>query len=90
MDDIDLSDVGVALPTIQRDLGMASGSLQWVVSAYPLGYGGFLPLGGRVADLFGRRGERAGSARSHRWRAGRGAAGEGGSPRASWPRRLLL
>ncbi|MFD0317743.1 MFS transporter [Streptomyces flavalbus] len=55
MDAIDLSDVGVALPAIQRDLGMASGSLQWVVSAYALGYGGFLLLGGRVADLFGRR-----------------------------------
>ncbi|MGV9354467.1 MFS transporter [Streptomyces misionensis] len=55
MDAIDLSDVGVALPAIQRDLGMSSGSLQWVVSAYALGYGGFLLLGGRVADLFGRR-----------------------------------
>ncbi|MDT0610977.1 MFS transporter [Streptomyces lancefieldiae] len=55
MDAIDLSDVGVALPAIQRDLDMASGSLQWVVSAYALGYGGFLLLGGRVADLFGRR-----------------------------------
>ncbi|MET9147209.1 MFS transporter [Streptomyces sp. NPDC004042] len=55
MDAIDLSDVGVALPAIQRDLGMAPGSLQWVVSAYALGYGGFLLLGGRVADQFGRR-----------------------------------
>nr|BFD86893.1 MFS transporter [Streptomyces sp. Xyl84] len=55
MDAIDLSDVGVALPAIQRDLGMSSGSLQWVVSAYALGYGGFLLLGGRVADLSGRR-----------------------------------
>ncbi|MFZ3566807.1 MFS transporter [Streptomyces sp. BH097] len=55
MDAIDLSDVGVALPAIQRDLGMSPGSLQWIVSAYALGYGGFLLLGGRVADLFGRR-----------------------------------
>ncbi|MDT0410113.1 MULTISPECIES: MFS transporter [Streptomyces] len=55
MDAIDLSDVGVALPAVQRDLGMAPGSLQWVVSAYALGYGGFLLLGGRVADLYGRR-----------------------------------
>ncbi|MFH8982072.1 MFS transporter [Streptomyces varsoviensis] len=55
MDAVDLSDVGVALPAIQHGLGMASGSLQWVVSAYALGYGGFLLLGGRVADLFGRR-----------------------------------
>ncbi|WP_235215347.1 MFS transporter [Phaeacidiphilus oryzae] len=55
MDAVDLSDVNVALPAIQRDLGMGSGALQWIVSAYALGYGGFLLLGGRVADLFGRR-----------------------------------
>ncbi|GHF15818.1 MFS transporter [Streptomyces spiralis] len=55
MDAIDLSDVGVALPAIQRDLGMPPASLQWVISAYTLGYGGFLLLGGRTADLLGRR-----------------------------------
>ncbi len=55
MDAIDLSDVGVALPAIQHDLGMTSASLQWIVSAYALGYGGFLLLGGRAADLLGRR-----------------------------------
>ncbi|MBB5937591.1 MFS transporter [Streptomyces zagrosensis] len=55
MDAIDVSDVGVALPAIQRDLGMTAASLQWIVSAYALGYGGFLLLGGRVADLLGRR-----------------------------------
>src|SRR5687768_17531703 len=46
---------GVALPSIRADLGMSTSSLQWVVSAYVLGYGGFLLLGGRVADLLGRR-----------------------------------
>ncbi|MEU9371975.1 MFS transporter [Streptomyces avermitilis] len=55
MDAIDLSDVGVALPAIQHDLAMTSGSLQWIISAYALGYGGFLLLGGRAADLLGRR-----------------------------------
>lgn len=52
------ADVGmltVALPAIRADLGLATGELQWVMSAYVLGYGGFMLLGGRVADLFGRR-----------------------------------
>ncbi|TML68496.1 MAG: MFS transporter [Actinobacteria bacterium] len=47
--------VGVALPSIKSDLHMSTSSLQWVVSAYVLGYGGFLLLGGRAADLLGRR-----------------------------------
>src|SRR5690242_17400948 len=47
--------VGVALPSIRSDLHMSTSSLQWVVSAYVLGYGGFLLLGGRAADLLGRR-----------------------------------
>jgi EmrB/QacA subfamily drug resistance transporter len=47
--------VGVALPSIREDLDMSTSSLQWVVSAYVLGYGGFLLLGGRAADLLGRR-----------------------------------
>ncbi len=55
LDALDVSMVGVALPSIQGDLGMSTSSLQWVVSAYVLGYGGFLLLGGRAADLFGRR-----------------------------------
>ena len=55
LDALDVSMVGVALPSIQADLGMSTSSLQWVVSAYVLGYGGFLLLGGRAADLFGRR-----------------------------------
>ncbi len=47
--------VGVALPSIRTDLHMSTSSLQWIVSAYVLGYGGFLLLGGRAADLLGRR-----------------------------------
>lgn len=55
LDALDVSMVGVALPSIQSDLDMSTGGLQWVVSAYVLGYGGFLLLGGRAADLLGRR-----------------------------------
>jgi EmrB/QacA subfamily drug resistance transporter len=55
LDAMDVSMIGVALPSIRSDLGLSTGSLQWVVSAYVLGYGGFLLLGGRAADLFGRR-----------------------------------
>ncbi|MGX6448150.1 MFS transporter [Patulibacter sp. S7RM1-6] len=55
MDAIDLSYVTVALPAVQRDLGLGTGPLGWVVSAYLLGYGGFLLLGGRAADVLGRR-----------------------------------
>src|SRR6185437_4748366 len=55
LDALDVSMIGVALPSIRTDLHMSTSSLQWVVSAYVLGYGGFLLLGGRVADLLGRR-----------------------------------
>lgn len=55
LDGLDVSMVGVALPSIGADLGMPTGDLQWVVSGYVLGYGGFLLLGGRFADIFGRR-----------------------------------
>jgi EmrB/QacA subfamily drug resistance transporter len=47
--------VNVALPAIQGDLGFSDSSLQWVVNAYTLFFGGFLLLGGRAADLLGRR-----------------------------------
>ena len=53
---LDLSIVNVALPAMQRDLHFATSQLQWVVNAYALTFGGFLLLGGRAADLFGRRG----------------------------------
>jgi MFS family permease len=55
LDALDVSMTGVALPSIRDDLHMSTSSLQWVVSAYVLGYGGFLLLGGRAADLLGRR-----------------------------------
>ena len=55
LDALDVSMVGVALPSISTDLGLSTSSLQWIVSAYVLGYGGFLLLGGRAADLLGRR-----------------------------------
>jgi MFS family permease len=55
LDALDVSMVGVALPSIGSELDMSTGSLQWVISAYVLGFGGFLLLGGRVADLLGRR-----------------------------------
>jgi len=52
---LDLSIVNVALPAMQRDLHFTTAQLQWVVNAYALTFGGFLLLGGRAADLFGRR-----------------------------------
>jgi EmrB/QacA subfamily drug resistance transporter len=52
---VDLTIVNVALPTIGRKLNFAESDLQWVVTAYALTFGGFLLLGGRVADLLGRR-----------------------------------
>jgi EmrB/QacA subfamily drug resistance transporter len=55
MDFLDASIVNVALPSIQRDLGFSQQNLQWVLSGYIVTYGGFLLLGGRLADLLGRR-----------------------------------
>ena len=55
LDALDVSMVGVALPSISADLDLSTTSLQWVVSGYILGYGGLLLLGGRAADLLGRR-----------------------------------
>ena len=55
LDIVDSAIVNVALPSIQRDLHFSQQNLQWVASAYVLTYGGFLLLGGRLADLFGRR-----------------------------------
>src|SRR4051794_24613803 len=52
---LDATIVNVALPTLQGDLHFSASSLQWVVNAYTLVFGGFLLLGGRAADLFGRR-----------------------------------
>ena len=52
---LDIAIVNVALPSIQADLAMSQDSLQWVVIAYGLMLGGFLMLGGRLADLVGRK-----------------------------------
>jgi len=52
---LDVSIVNVALPSIGRDLSYSPTGLQWVVNAYVLTFAGFLLLGGRAADLFGRR-----------------------------------
>src|SRR5436190_19813484 len=52
---LDVSVVNVALPSIKHALGFSSTGLQWVVNAYTLTFAGFLLLGGRAADLFGRR-----------------------------------
>ena len=52
---LDISVVNVALPTIGSDLHFSQDSLQWVITAYAITYGGFLLLGGRAADLLGRR-----------------------------------
>jgi EmrB/QacA subfamily drug resistance transporter len=52
---LDVSLVNIALPDMQRDLGFTDGGLQWVVSAYLLTFAGFMLLGGRLGDLWGRR-----------------------------------
>jgi len=55
LDFVDASIVNIALPSIRRDLGFSVQNLQWVLSGYLLTYGGFTLLGGRAADLLGRR-----------------------------------
>ena len=52
---LDVAIVTVALPAMRADLGFSATGLQWVVNAYTLTFAGFLLLGGRAADLFGRR-----------------------------------
>src|SRR3954463_8023631 len=55
LDFVDASIVNIALPSIRKDLGFSEQALQWVPSGYLLTYGGFMLLGGRAADLLGRR-----------------------------------
>ncbi|MFE3053186.1 MFS transporter [Nocardia sp. NPDC059236] len=55
LDGLDVSMIGVALPSIGTELDIQTSTLQWLVSGYVLGYGGLLLLGGRTADLLGRR-----------------------------------
>ncbi|MBI2592031.1 MFS transporter [Candidatus Saccharibacteria bacterium] len=52
---LDVTIVNVALPSLARELNFAANNLQWVITAYSITFGGFLLLGGRMADLFGRR-----------------------------------
>src|SRR6185312_15168536 len=52
---LDATIVNVALPSIQRGLHFSNSDLQWVINSYTLMFGGFLLLGGRAADFFGRR-----------------------------------
>src|ERR1700754_497419 len=52
---LDASIVNIALPSIGSDVGISQENLSWVVNAYVLTFGGFLLLGGRMADLLGRR-----------------------------------
>lgn len=52
---LDVTIVAVVLPSVGADLGMAPGALQWVIAGYGLAFGGFLMLGGRAGDLYGRR-----------------------------------
>src|SRR5437773_11866819 len=52
---LDISVVNVALPTIGAKLHFSQENLQWVITAYAITFGGFLLLGGRMADLLGRR-----------------------------------
>ena len=52
---LDVAIVNVAIPSIQADLHIAESTVQWVITAYAITFGGFLLLGGRMADLLGRR-----------------------------------
>ncbi|MFJ9200019.1 MFS transporter [Streptomyces flaveolus] len=52
---LDATIVNIALPSAQRDLGMSDANRQWVITAYTLAFGGLLLLGGRIADLVGRK-----------------------------------
>ncbi|WP_275693364.1 MFS transporter [Nocardioides sp. TF02-7] len=55
LEGIDIAMLNVAVPAIADDVGLSAGSAHWVISAYVLGYAGFMLLGGRAADLLGRR-----------------------------------
>jgi MFS family permease len=55
LEGIDIAMLNVAVPSIRSDLGLSTGTAHWILSAYVLGYAGFMLLGGRTADLFGRR-----------------------------------
>src|SRR5882757_5965341 len=52
---LDATIVNIALPTAQADLGFSDGNRQWIITAYALAFGSLLLIGGRIADLFGRK-----------------------------------
>ena len=52
---LDATIVNIALPAVTADLGISAASQQWIVTAYTLTFGGFLLLGGRIADFWGRK-----------------------------------
>src|SRR5690242_4741852 len=52
---VDLTIMNIALPSVQRDLGLGDPTRQWVITVFALGYGGLLLLGGRLSDRLGRR-----------------------------------
>jgi MFS family permease len=90
---IDLTIVNLSLPTIGRELHFSATSLQWVVTAYALTFGGFLLLGGRAADLLRSRSalRRGARASEPKWTAGGPASSArqhtSGIPRRRQPER---
>src|SRR4051794_22378564 len=76
---LDVSIVNVALPSISADLGFDPASLAWVVNAYTLAFAGFLLLGGRAADLLGRREVFAGGLAPFALAAPAGGLGQSGA-----------
>lgn len=52
---LDVSVVNVALPSMRSDLGLSASQLQWVLNAYAIAFAGFMLLGGRAADIYGRK-----------------------------------
>jgi MFS family permease len=68
LDGLDVSMVGVALPSIRADLGLNPSQLQWIVSGYVLGYGGLLLLGGGQRICSGAGAPCSGRLRSSWWR----------------------
>src|SRR5439155_21221452 len=83
---LDFSIVNVALPSISRELHASSTSVQWVVTAYAITFGGLLVLGGRAADLFGRRRLFVAGLSGSQWRRLR-AASQSTCPCSSSPER---
>ena len=73
---LDVAVVNVALPSIQRDLGLSATGLQWVVNGYTIAFAGFLLLGGRMADVIGQR-ARSSPGWGCSWRAASSAGWQG-------------